>query len=121
MTRPIRKWRSCPIRLVALVGASVALHGAVQRAAAAPNDNSPLGINLSGVTYYSTEFPFVDVFKASKPWVFQKKGQKYGVGDRHEIREDGYPAEILPKHFAEALVLVTDGRYPGGEYLCLYD
>ncbi|PSC77042.1 type 1 secretion target domain [Micractinium conductrix] len=33
-----------------------------------PNDNSPVGANVAGLAYYSAEWVFVDVMKASSPW-----------------------------------------------------
>ncbi|HEX40749.1 MAG TPA: hypothetical protein ENN81_01640, partial [Phycisphaerales bacterium] len=40
----------------------------ISRAAAAdyPNDRSPLAINLGGITYYTSEVVFVDLFKHSQ-------------------------------------------------------
>lgn len=81
----------------------------------------PLGINLAGVTYYSSEIPFTDLFKTSKRFIFQKLGEKYGVGEKHDLRPDGYPTRLLPNHVAETLLMIVDGHYPGGPYVCLYD
>src|ERR1041385_7257228 len=86
-----------------------------------PNDNSPLGINLSGISYWNTELPFVDGFKMSQKLMSQKLGEKWGVGDPHELRDDGYPKRILPGHCMQCLLFVCNGKYPGGQYVCLYD
>ena len=42
------------------------------------NWNSAVGINLGGVSYYSTEIVFVDLFKHSQPWKSQGPGKPYG-------------------------------------------
>ena len=34
--------------------------------------NPPVGINLAGIAYWSTELPFVDLFKMSQPLISQK-------------------------------------------------
>jgi hypothetical protein len=38
---------------------------------AAPNDNSAVGINLAGVTYWSSEIVFVDLFQHSQTFKSQ--------------------------------------------------
>jgi hypothetical protein len=89
------------------------------RAAADPP--FPMGINLAGVTDWSTEFPFADVFKTSRPWVSQKQGQPWGKGGELKT-EKGWVKELAPAQFAEALMFVDMGnRYPGGKYVCLYE
>ena len=80
----------------------------------------PLGINLSGVTYYASQHPFVDEFKQSQPWVFQKEGAPYGKGDPQQLRPDGYPASLAPGQYVDA-ILAMDGDFPPGDYLLLYD
>ena len=34
-----------------------------------PNAQSPMGINLEAVTYYSTEFPFINDFLNASQWI----------------------------------------------------
>jgi len=57
---------------------------------ALPGDPTParsrLGMNLAGTAYWSTEHPFVDVFKTSRVWISQKKGQPWGEGARNRPR-----------------------------------
>jgi len=88
---------------------------------AASDGNPPVGINLAGVSYWSTELPFVDIFKISQPLVSQKKGAGYGKGDKHELRDDGYPKQLLPDHHMDSITAACNGHYPGGDYICLYD
>ena len=45
-----------------------------------PNENSALGINLAGVTYWSSEIVFVDLFKHSQTFKSQAPGQRVRPG-----------------------------------------
>jgi hypothetical protein len=38
----------------------------------APNDNSPMGMNVGGLAYWSTQWVFVDVMKQSSKWWTQR-------------------------------------------------
>ena len=80
----------------------------------------PVGINLSGVTYYASQHPFVDEFKQSQPWVFQKDGAPYGKGDPQPLRADGYPASLAPGQYVDS-ILGMDPDFPPGEYVLLYE
>jgi hypothetical protein len=55
-----------------------------------PNEDSAFGINLGGVTYWSTEIVFVDLFKHSQTWKSQAPGKKYGQGGPLELTKDGW-------------------------------
>ena len=90
-------------------------------AAPAQQAKPPMGINLAGISYWSTEIPFVDVFKASQPFISQAKGRSYGKGDKLDLRDDGYPKQLPPDHWADSIVLGNQAMYKGGEYVCLYD
>jgi hypothetical protein len=106
-------------RLFRGVAPLVALFALTGRAAADPP--FPMGINLAAVTDWSTEFPFADAFKTSRPWISQKQGQPWGKGG--DLKTDkGWVKELAPEQFAEALMFVDMGnRYPGGRYVCLFD
>lgn len=94
---------------------------AVAPAPAAAADAPPaVGINLSGVVYYASQHPFVDEFKQSQPWVFQKEGAPYGKGDGQPLRDDGYPASLSPGQYVDS-ILAMDPDFPPGEYVLLYD
>jgi hypothetical protein len=87
------------------------------------NENSALGINLGGVTYYSTEIVFVDLFKHSQTWKSQAPGKKYGQGGPLDLTKDGRVRSLSDGgQFADSIILSPiNGRYPGGVYTCLYD
>jgi len=88
-----------------------------------PNEDSAFGINLGGVTYWSTEVVFVDLFKHSQTWKSQRPGKKYGQGGTLELTKDGWVRSLADNgQFADSIILSSiNGRYPGGVYTCLYD
>jgi hypothetical protein len=115
----------------------------------AANAGSPLGINLSAVTYYAAEQPFLNIFRTSgvartslQGWVTGSNAA--GVYDTHEeaylrLDADGYPTSLAaspadphkPQLFDQLGVLLLAGlsgsnagtgpRYRPGEYVVLYD
>ncbi|SPE53329.1 conserved exported hypothetical protein [Verrucomicrobia bacterium] len=89
-------------------------------AAPDPSSNSRLGINLSGIVDWNTEHPCVDVFRLSRAWISQKKGQPWGKGPQLDLDEHGWVKRLEPDCFAETPVL-TGGHAPVGDYVCLYD
>jgi hypothetical protein len=88
-----------------------------------PNKNSALGINLGGVTYWSTEIVFVDLFKHSQTWKSQAPGKKYDQGGPLDLTKDGWVRSLAGDgQIADSIILSSiNGRYPGGVYTCLYD
>jgi hypothetical protein len=101
-----------------------------------PNASSPLGINLAGVTYYSTELPFLDAFKSSGSWLTQcqkkdpdctnswntKEGKLLDL-DRHGWVKSLPAPEDSPVYTRVSTLLFRDmkDRYPSGKYVVLYD
>ena len=88
-----------------------------------PNENAALGINLGGVTYYSTEIVFADLFKHSQTWKSQAPGKSYGQGGPLDLTEAGWVRSLAGNgQFADSIVLSPiNNRYIAGEYTCLYD
>ncbi len=107
----------------------IAALAAACRSAAAPPDrraggpvDSRLGINLSGPADYASEQPFVDVFKLSRQWISQKKGQPWGQGPKLERDANGWIRRLEPDCWAETpLCTLPANQYPAGEYVCLYE
>ncbi|UCG47343.1 MAG: hypothetical protein JSU94_17850 [Phycisphaerales bacterium] len=113
-------------RRVLLFVIAVAVFAAVQGAAGAaerPNENSAFGINLAGVTYWSSEIVFVDLFKHSQTWKSQAPGKAYAQGGPLDLTEDGWVRSLSGDgHFADSIILSRiNGRYPAGVYTCLYE
>jgi hypothetical protein len=81
-----------------------------------------LGTNLSGPADWSTELPFVDVFRMARPWISQKKGQPWGKGPALELDQHGWVKKLEADCFAETpLCTIQGGHYPSGEYTVLYE
>jgi len=87
------------------------------------NDESALGINLSGVTYWSSEIVFVDLFKHSQDFKSQSPGKKYGEGGPLDLTGDGWVRSLKEDgQFADSIILSPiNRRYPEGIYTCFYD
>ncbi len=93
----------------------------ITKAESWPNNTSPLGINLSRVCYWSTEFAFKDLFKQSQPWQSQAKGKPYGQGPPLALSSHGWVQWLRPGQTADTLITRTARDYDPGEYICLYD
>ncbi|MBD2463651.1 DUF4114 domain-containing protein [Oscillatoria sp. FACHB-1407] len=88
--------------------------------------STQVGTNLDSVTYYSTQLPFIDLFKASAPWVTQtnttwdtKESSKLDLDANGWVRS-------LPQSGANftkvgTLMNRVGGNYPGGRYVVLYE
>jgi PA14 domain len=85
-----------------------------------PSDLTTIGMNLSGVNDWSTEWPFVDVFKTSRPWLSQKEGAGWGQGGDLKLTPEGWVASLAPGQFAET-IMMTGKTFPAGQYTLLYD
>lgn len=85
-----------------------------------PGSQTTIGVNLNGVTDWSTEWPFVDVFKTSRPWLSQRQGAPFGQGGPLNLTADGWVASLEPGQFAET-VMMTGSQFPSGQYTLLYD
>jgi hypothetical protein len=80
---------------------------------------APLAINLSGVVDYSTEMPFVDLFRRARPWVSQADGKPWGQGPKLELTPDGWIARLAPGQYATTVI--SGGAHPAGLYTVLHD
>ncbi len=86
--------------------------------------NSFLGINLNGVVDWSTQFPFVDIFKSARPWIPQRQGAGWGEGGELALSPEGWVTRLEPNQFAETVLFSADTPFTGsmdGEYVILFD
>lgn len=99
---------------------------ATQMPAAAQGPASPLGTNLSLLREWTGEWPFVDAFKHSRPWL---AGERFGCWDCAgplDLDEQGWVRSLdttRPNGGQVANTLVFGdalGRYPSGRYIVLY-
>ena len=90
---------------------------------AAANENSALGINLAGVTYWSAEIVFVDLFRHSQTWKSQAPGKGYDQGGPLDLTDEGWVRSLRGDgHFADSIILSRPRLgYPTGVYTCLYE
>lgn len=86
-----------------------------------PNALSPMGINLSSVSYWSTELVFADIFKQSQPWKSQLKDKPYGKGRELILSPDGWIKWLRQGQWGDSIICRVGGHYPAGEYVCLYE
>ena len=87
-----------------------------------PNQNTRLGLNVSGIADWSAELPFVDIFKSSAVWVSQQDGQPWGQGPALDLDANGWVQSLQPNSRAEVFLLTgMDGHCPTGNYVILYD
>ncbi len=90
---------------------------------AAASNRASLGINLSGVTYWSSEIVFVDLFKHAQTFKSQAPGKSYGQGGPLDLTPDGWVHSLTAGgQFADSIVLTRPRLgYPGGTYSCFYE
>lgn len=81
----------------------------------------PLGINLAGITDWSSEIVFVDAFKPARTWISQAKGKPWGKGGPLDVNERGEVRSLQEGQYAETVVWTNFGdRFPQGKFICLY-
>ena len=87
------------------------------------NTGTPIGVNLMGIADWSTELPFVDVFKTARPWSSQREGatSDHEGGGILKLTPEGQIAAFEPGQYATTLLLDNGGHYPPGQYVLLYD
>jgi len=100
------------------------------------NQNSPLGMNLAPVSYYSPEQPFLDIFKtgfsaAPYGWITQVKGGTWDTSEESLLQVDssGWVTTLSPKSgsatYNQVGILLERSLispyYPGGQYVVTYD
>ncbi len=100
-----------------------------------PAKTSNLGTNLNGIADWSTELPFLDAFKSSRPWITQCVSGETGCSgswdteeyDKLDLDEQGWvkslPAPEAPPEYTRVATLLFTGmkNYPAGKYVVLYD
>ncbi len=92
-----------------------------------------IGTNLSGLSDYGTELPFVDMMKSAREWYTKDVGNPNGspfnseAADSMTFRADGYPTHVpqtiegrtYPQKVA-TIWAITNG-WVEGEYVILFD
>ncbi|MEI8309284.1 MAG: hypothetical protein WCH98_00870 [Verrucomicrobiota bacterium] len=78
--------------LICFALATAGLAGEPQPPSASPR----LGMNLSGLSDWSTELFFVDIFKTSRAWISQQQGKNWGGGPSLELDGHGWIKRLDP-------------------------
>ena len=90
----------------------------------APTANARLGINLAGIVDWSTEFPFVDLFKQSRAWFVEGK-EPANLGLKNsglQIDAEGWISQLPLGMVASTIISSLDnGHFPSGDYVILYE
>ncbi|MCA8962925.1 MAG: hypothetical protein KDC38_20520, partial [Planctomycetes bacterium] len=81
-----------------------------------------IGTNLAVLRPGSSEWAFVDLFHQASTWIPQvcEPVGPWDTGEVLQLTPDGWPI-LQPGQAAGAVIAAVDGRYPGGQYLCLYE
>lgn len=82
-------------------------------ATAATLPRSPLGTGLDGIVYWSTEFPFNDVFKTSGPWM-SGTAENWDDGRTLALDEHGWVKSLRPGQRAITLMMWGSSMWIGG-------
>ena len=86
--------------------------------------NAKLGINLAGIVDWTTEFPFVDLFKQSRAWFVEGK-EPANLGLKNsglQIDADGWVSQLPLGMVASTIISSLDnGHFPSGDYVILYE
>jgi hypothetical protein len=86
-----------------------------------PNESSPLGTNLTGISDWSTEWPFVDVFKTSRAWI-SGNDTDWDDGRAIDTDDSGWVRSLAEGPLVRTLMFWDLGDlYPGGQYTVLYE
>ncbi|MGB5194913.1 MAG: hypothetical protein WBN70_18150, partial [Polyangiales bacterium] len=63
---------------------------------------------MAGVVDYSTDMPFVDLFKSSRPWI-SGSDEKWDDGRPLDLDEYGWVRSLKPGQVARTLMLTKGG------------
>jgi hypothetical protein len=85
-----------------------------------PARSRSVGMNLSGIAYYSSEFPFADLMKSGMGWVSRDDNGTWGTAFP-SLTADGYPAALAPGQHALNAVAWSGSQFPAGRYVVLWD
>lgn len=81
-----------------------------------------VGMNVAGITDWSTEWPFVDVFMHSREWIPQRQeGGPWDTKEELRLTPEGWPI-LAPGQAAATLMLrECSPHYPAGRYVCTWE
>ncbi len=92
-----------------------------------PNSTSSLGVNLNGISDWSTELPFLDHFKLARKWIPQNDSEwDTGEYDKLSLDDNGWIKSLASNgvkytRIATLLLREIPGMFPTGRYVVLYE
>ena len=85
-----------------------------------PARSQYVGTNLSGIAYYSSQFPFADMMKSGMGWSSRDDSGVWGAAFP-SMTADGYPAALNAGQHALSAVAWAGANMPAGRYVVLWD
>jgi hypothetical protein len=85
-----------------------------------PTRSRYVGTNLSGIAYYSSQFPFADMMKSGGGWASRDDNGVWGA-PFPATTADGYPSALAPGQHALSAVAWSDSHFAPGRYVVLWD
>ncbi len=92
----------------------------VRGSLALPTRSQYVGTNLSGIAYYSSQFPFADLMKSGGGWSSREDNGTWGTAFP-SMTADGYPAALKPGQHALNAVAWSGSNFKAGRYVVLWD
>ncbi|MFB9883871.1 IPT/TIG domain-containing protein [Planobispora siamensis] len=108
-----------------VLGSTASLHiqagpAAAATPAAEAAAETALGVNIAPVRDWTPEWPFVDAFRTSRPWISQRTGAGWGQGPALQLDEHGWVRSMEPGQYVDAAIF-TSGDYPIGTYVVTWE
>ena len=85
-----------------------------------PARSRHVGMNLSGIAYFSSEFPFADMMKSGMGWTSREDNGTWGK-PFPSLTADGYPAALATGQHALNAVAWEGSHFAPGRYVVLWD
>ena len=100
-------------------GVSTSTTLSVRGPVAVPTRSQYVGMNLSGIAYWTTEFPFADLMKSGMGWTSREDN---GTWNRpFPSTSGGYPTALAAGQHALTAVAWSSVHYLPGQYTVLWD
>ena len=100
----------------------IAAEQKIKSAGSEYNATSPIGINLTGVVDWSSEWAFSEPYKQAREWR-SSSGNQWDDGRELDLDEHGWVKSLQPGQLARTVMFWSDGQkhYPAGKYEILYE
>jgi len=84
-------------------------------------DRYPIGMNLNGISDWSTEMPFLNLVKQARPWISQRRGATWGKGGSLDLDDNGWVRSLKPGQWADLIFLTNKQPLVFKEYVVMYE